>query len=165
MVLRRSPQRKRLHVRSKIMETQVHTGSEVTPDPAVSVPDSIVDGTRVPILQRSRRVALSLVLSPKIFVTWEELAKVTVLTMMSSYVNEKSMLEVAPSVIDKQLAGPITPLNEDAFLVSLASRDEVKEACKLGTFSTATKDGPCTMHLAAWSAELGANGRASGEHH
>lgn len=160
VVLRRSPQRKRLHVRSKIMEAKAHTGSGVRPD---IVPIKQVDGSNVQIPQRPRRVVLSLVLSLEINVTRDELAKVAVLTVVSGYVNVHSVLEVAPTLINRQLAGPITPLNEDAFLVPLASRDEVKEVCKLGTFSVATKDGPCTLRLAPWTTELGADGRASGE--
>lgn len=97
--------------------------------------------------------------------TREELGKVAILSVVFGYVNEASVLEVAPSIINKQLAGPLTPLNEDSFLVPLVSRKEVKEVYKLGAFSATTKDGPCTLQLAPWSAESGADGRASGEGH
>lgn len=44
--------------------------------------------------------------------------------MISGYVNEASVLDIALSIINKQLAGPLTPLNEDySFLVPLANRE------------------------------------------
>lgn len=85
------------------------------------------------------------------------------LTLVDGAVNEASIIEMAPSIVNKPLAGPITPLNETAFLVPLASREEMKEVCKLGSFKVITKDGPCTMTMAPWSAEIEADGRASGE--
>lgn len=43
------------------------------------------------------------------------------------------------------------------------SREKVKEVCKMGSFQVETKDGPYTLNLALWLAELGVNGRASGK--
>lgn len=66
-------------------------------------------------------------------------------------------------MINKQLAGPITLVNEYTFLVPFASREEVKEVCKLGNFDVSMKDDPYDLKIAQWLAELGANGKASGE--
>lgn len=104
-------------------------------------------------------------MSPEITATLEELGRVVILSLVSDFVNEASILDIAPSLINTSLAGPITPLNECSYLEPLASRSEVKEVCKLGTFKATTKDGPCMLKLAPWSAELGAEGRASGEDH
>lgn len=79
-----------------------------------------------------------------------------ILSIVEGDVNESSVLEVAPALINWTLAGPITPLNEYNFMVPLKSRAEVKEICKLGTFKALTKDSICSLHLAPWSAELGA---------
>lgn len=70
---------------------------------------------------------------------------------------------MAPSVINKSLAGLITLLNEVAFLILLACREDVKEVYKLGSFKVATKDGPCTLKISPWLAEIVAEGKASGE--
>lgn len=67
-------------------------------------------------------------------------------------------LTVIPSIINRDLAGPITPLNDCDLLVPLANRDEGKELCKLGSFKGETKDSPCVLKLAPWSAELGTIG-------
>lgn len=107
------------------------------------------------------RASLSLSLASEIESLRDELAKVAVLTLVEGYVNEASLLEVAPTIINKSLAGPITPFNDCAFLVPLSSREEVKEVCGLGS-KVATKDGPCMVNLSPWSAEISADGRASG---
>lgn len=86
-----------------------------------------------------------------------------VLSIVDGHVNESSVLEVAPALINRQLASPITPMNECHFLVLLASREEVKEVCKLGTFKALTKDNICSLLLAPWSAEIGAEGTASSD--
>lgn len=65
---------------------------------------------------------------------------------MEGFVNEASILEVDPSIINK-----------------LKSREEVKEVSNLGAFKVGTKDGLCTLKLAPWSAEIGADGWGSGE--
>lgn len=109
------------------------------------------------------KASISLSLSPEIAKVREDLARVAVLTIVDGYVNESSVLEVTPTVLNCTLVGPITPLNECSFLVPLGSRDEVKTVYKLGSFKVATKDGPCTLNIAPWSANLGADGRASGE--
>lgn len=49
------------------------------------------------------------------------------------------------------------------FLVPLKNREEVKEVCKLGQFKAATKDGPYTLKLSPWFAEIRTEGRASRE--
>lgn len=83
--------------------------------------------------------------------------------MVDGYVNESSVMEIVPLVVNTKLAGPITPITENSFLLPFANREEVREVAKLGTFKVSTKDGPCTLNLAYWSAELGAVGKATGE--
>lgn len=73
------------------------------------------------------------------------------------------MLVVLPSIFNRELAGPVTPLNDCHFLLPMGSREEMKELCQLGTFLAVTKDGPCVLNLSPWSAELGATGRALGD--
>lgn len=80
-----------------------------------------------------------------------------VLSLVSCFINEASVMEIAPSVVNKSLARPITTLNEGMFLVSLASKEKVKEVCKLVTFKASTKDDSCTLKLASWSTKLGAD--------
>lgn len=79
------------------------------------------------------------------------------LSLKDGSVNDSSILDIIPSIIDRKLAGLVTPLNELDFLVSLASREEVKQVCKMGTFRDLIKDGSCSLKLAPWSAELGAS--------
>lgn len=56
------------------------------------------------------------------------------LSLIDGFVNDSSILEVAPSIFNIPFAKPITQLNECAFLVPLKSREEVTEVCKMGTF-------------------------------
>lgn len=107
-------------------------------------------------------MAVSLPVLPEVATTREELEKVAILSIVDGAVNESSVMDVVPAVLNIQLAGPITPFNECDFVVPLKSRAEVKEICKMGTFKASTKDGVCSLRLAPWSAELGAEGRASG---
>lgn len=117
--------------------------------------ETVLPGTiRVPKLQsvaeisipgrksQPHHVALSLPLSPEVSDICEELVKVTVLSLMNSFVNESSILEVMPSIINLALLRPITPLNNCMFLVPWTNREEVKEVCKLGQFKVVTKDDP-----------------------
>lgn len=80
--------------------------------------------------------------------TREDFDKVAILSIIEGVVNEPSMLEVGPALINRPLAGPITPLNKYNFVVPLKIRTEVKEICKLGTFKASTKDGICSLRLA-----------------
>lgn len=73
-----------------------------------------------------------------------------ILPIVAGFINESSMLEVAPSQVNKQLAGSITPVNECTFMVPLASKKNVKEVSKLGTFKVLIKDGPCSLKIAPW---------------
>lgn len=91
------------------------------------------------------------------------MAKVAVLSIVEGFVNEDSVLEVIPSVVNTKLAGPITPITKNSFLLPFANREEVCDMVKLGTFKVKTKDGPCSLKLAYWSAEFGAIGRVTGE--
>lgn len=58
------------------------------------------------------------------------------------------MLEVIPSVLTVEMAGPIVLLNETSFLIPFENWNEVREVVKLGTFDIMTKDGKCTVDLA-----------------
>lgn len=71
--------------------------------------------------------------------------------------------EVLPSVINHALAGLLTPLNDNTYLVPMSSKADVKEACKLDEAKLSTKDGICSARFAPWSAELGVVNRAFGE--
>lgn len=73
------------------------------------------------------------------------MANVAIFSVVDGYVNDNSVLEVAPALINLPLAGPITLVNECTFLVLLASRAEVREVCKLGTLKALMKDGICSL--------------------
>lgn len=90
---------------------------------------------------------ISLPLSPEIEVSWDELAEVAILSIIEGTVKETSVLVIAPSIINAQLARPITLMNECHFLVPLASREKVKVACKVGSFKAMTKAAPA---LSRW---------------
>lgn len=113
-------------------------------------------------LSRVSKASLSLSLMPELAELRDELAKVAVLSLVEGVANESHLLEVVPSIINRNLTGPITPLNDCNFLLPLASREEVKALYKLGSFTARTKDGPCGLKIASWSAELGAVDRTSG---
>lgn len=66
--------------------------------------------------------SLSLPLIPEIAAVREELALVVVVTILSGYVSDAGLVEVLPTVINRSLARPLTPLNDNMYLVSLASR-------------------------------------------
>lgn len=168
-----SPHRKRLHVRSKhvtssdqqvgprddsVRSRRVSMDEQPCATRVKAVPEVVTSSSPRPIC-----VDLSLSLTLKISELREKPAKVVVLTLMEGFVNKASIVEVAPSIINKPLAGPITPLNEIALLFLLASREDVKEVCKIGSFKVVTKDGPYTMKISPWSAEIRADDRASGE--
>lgn len=104
--------------------------------------------------QQRTHASRLLSLKPEIVSIRENLAKVAVLTLVEGFINESNFLKVALSIINKTLAGPILPLNEDSFLILLACREEVKDVCKIGSFKVATKDGPCTLKLPPWSAAI-----------
>lgn len=113
-------------------------------------------------LGRFSRSSLSIPLTPEIEKVRDDLASVAVLSLEQGHVNDSTLMEVAPSILNRTLAGPITPLTDCSFLVPLANREEVRDVCKLGNFTIVIKDGPCTLKLAPWSAEIGAVGRTSG---
>lgn len=107
-VVKQSPQGKRYHVRSKKMSSNLpeQVGLEL---------QRIEPGSRSHHTLLSGRVLISLLLSPEVSTTREELAKVAILSIVDGHVNDSSVLEVAPALINVQLAGPITPLNECTF--------------------------------------------------
>lgn len=108
--------------------------------------------------QQLSRASLSIPLYPEAMELREDLAKVAVLSLEEGFVNESNLLALIPSVINKELAGHIMPVNKCNFLLPLKSRDEVKDLYKLGNFTVMTKGGPCKVMLSSWSAELGAVG-------
>ncbi|KAH7659259.1 Zinc finger CCHC-type protein [Dioscorea alata] len=154
-VLRRSPRKPRVHVRTK--RELPHAVGLAKDGASVQVSDG--QNQRVPAINH---VSLSLSLSPEISTVREELAKVVIVSVELGFVNESSVVEVIPSIINQPLAGPLTPINEFTFLAPLPSRADVKEICKMGTCAAMTKDGQCSLKFAPWSVELGADGRASG---
>lgn len=82
--------------------------------------------------------------------------------VISGFVNEKSMLEVISSIVNCSIANSITSVNDYTFLVSLASKAEVKEVCKMDTMKISTKDREYMLKAAPWTAELGADGKVTG---
>lgn len=125
--MRCSPRRNRLHVRSKRRvltgKQEVHRES-VSSDPEggqkfqVGVENQALGRKLAP-----QRVAMSIPLSPEVSDIREELAKLAILTHVDGCVNESSILEVAPAIINHALSGPITPLNDRMFLVPLKNRE------------------------------------------
>lgn len=73
------------------------------------------------------RTTLSLSLSPKMAELRDELSKVVVLSHVARFVNDSSIINIIPSILNIPLAGPITPLNDFSLLLPLKSRKEVKE--------------------------------------
>lgn len=161
---RRSLRRRRLHVRSKLARSKADSpglGKNVEDNlDGVSVTQKVQSGGTK---QVGNHASLSLSLSLESYELREELAKVTVLSLVRGNVNEGSVLEVKPSVIATKIAGPIVPLNESSFLIPFENRNKMREVVKLGTFDVMIKDGKCTVNLAHWMAELGALGRADGD--
>lgn len=156
MEVRRSPKRKRLHVRSKhqtVVEDQnlLKSPSETAPPPLG------------PSLLMPPWSTLSLPLTPEITAVREELALVVVVTIISGYVTDLALDEVLPSIINRSLAGPLTPVNDNTYLVPLSCRADVKEVSKMEVMQFSTKDGVCSAKFAPWTVELGAVERASGE--
>lgn len=105
-----SPRRKRLHVRSKKL-----TSNNL---PALPREEPIQVNVATTNHQPSR-LSLSLSHTPEIEKIREDLAKVVILTFIEGFVNGSSILEVAPTIINRSLAGPITPLNECSFSCSI----------------------------------------------
>lgn len=116
--LKRSPHSKRLQVHSKRM-SEVSLVQLVVDQPMVE--------TTVPQKSKLSRAAISIPLSSKIASNREELSKVAILSIVTGFVNVKSILELAHSLINHPLAGLITLMNDCHFLVPLASREVVKE--------------------------------------
>ncbi|KAH7690551.1 Zinc finger CCHC-type protein [Dioscorea alata] len=152
--LRRSPHRRKLHVHTK-RKSNVESSPVKPPPLKVAAPPTEH--------LKPTRTAISLPLHPETSSLRDELAKVAVVGLTEGFVNEASILEIIPSIINKDIVGPITPINECNYIIPLSSRAEVKEIAKLGSVRAATKDGPCVLSFSHWSAELGAEGKASGE--
>lgn len=148
---RKSPHRWKLHIRSIRMD-KIPT-SPVKPDSIRRNSEFVASQTH-----SSFRPALSIALTLDSEKLREELARVAVLSLVEGVVNESNLLAVLPSILNKELAGPITPLNDCFFLLPVKSREEVKELYKLGSFVASRK-----LSILPWSAELGAARRASGD--
>lgn len=119
----------------------------VKEDAHVSVPVLNPTLTSI-ILGPVRCMSVSLSLWPEVSKLRDDLAKVAVVSILDGAMNEKSVLEVLPSIINIPLVGPITPMNDCSFLVPLSSRDQVKEVCKLDVMKVVTKDGLCSLKVA-----------------
>lgn len=92
----RSPNRKRLHVRSKKLSSKEDGGDQCKGSRLAQVP------LKSPVVQemgRTSRASLSISLTPEIEKLRVELAKVAVLSLVEGHVNETSVLEVAPTII------------------------------------------------------------------
>lgn len=134
---RRSPHRRKLHIRSKRMDKYADSSTQ----PVVSDLRTVSEASLV----HSRPwPSLSIALSPESEKLRKELARVAVLTLTQGFVNEVNLLAVIPSIINKKLASPATPLNDCTFLLPMESREEFKDLCKLGS---ETKNGPCILNI------------------
>lgn len=131
---RRSPKRKRMHVRSK-------RSSELDDQKLKVSPTLIAPPPPGPCLQIPAWSFLSLLLTSEIATVREELSLVVVVTIISKYVMDSAMDEVLPSVINHCLAGPLTPLHDNTYLIPLSSHADVKKFSKMEVAKFATKDG------------------------
>lgn len=73
---------------------------------------------------------------------------------------DATLNEVIPYVINRTLAGPLIPLNDNMYLVPLTSRAEVKDVCKLDEVSFSKKGWDlrgetCSLVGGAWGSEPG----------
>lgn len=170
MEMRRSPRRRRVYVRSKqsglvgeppALELDGKGSLEARLSPQVS--QGVVMDLGAVKRMLPNRTSLSLSLSPEIYDLRKELAKVAILSIVGGTVNEASVLEVIPSIINAKIAGLIMPLNGTFFLVPFSSKEEVREVVKLGKFDAVTKDGLCMLNLAHWTEEIGAEDHAADE--
>ena len=91
----------------------------------------------------------------------DNLELVAVLYTVSNQISIQVLEEVMPSVLNTKIVGLITPLNDSAFVIPLASIEEVKEVCKLGEVDLSSKQGACHLSITPWLAEIGTMGRAS----
>lgn len=71
--------------------------------------------------------------------------KVSVISIVSNFVNKNSVLEIIPTIVNVPIAKPIMPINDCTFLVLLVSREEVKQVCKVDVMKVSTKDGGCRL--------------------
>lgn len=78
-------------------------------------------------------------------------------SVVSGFINESSVIEVIPS-----LAEPITPLNDNNFLVPVVTLEEVKALFKVESTKVVTIEGICPLKLSPWMTELGVDGKATG---
>ncbi|XP_039138075.1 uncharacterized protein LOC120275526 [Dioscorea cayenensis subsp. rotundata] len=167
---RRSPRRRKVHVRSKLSGGKGGVPERERVDGRLPEKVSrtqergeggMTEGERTRL--KVNCASLSLSISPESYELREELAKVAVLSLVGGNVNEGSVLEILPSILNTKMAGPAVPLNENSFLLPFENRDVVREVVKLGSFDAMTRDGKCRLNLAHWTAELGTSGRADGE--
>lgn len=142
-----------MHVRSKLVgKKDVHTGAdrvEVRHSEVELRTQAVKAGGSLPAVSHRPKItsaSLSISFTPKSYELREELAKIAVLSVVSGYVNEGSVLDVIPSILSTKLAGPPVPLNEAAFLLPFENRNKVREVVKLGTFDAMTKDGKCKLN-------------------
>lgn len=77
-------------------------------------------------------------------------------------ISEKVLIDAIPTNLNAPLMGPITSVNDDVYLLPMASKEKVKMVSSLGVFELFSKKGLCSMSISPWSADLNALGRASG---
>lgn len=94
VVSRRSPPRKKVHVRSKRVGVQ----AALQDVPVIGGAGATCDVQRSPQISRA---SLSIPLPPESAELREALAKVAVLSLENGYVNESNLLAVMPSIINK----------------------------------------------------------------
>lgn len=152
---RRSPRRKKIRVRPRVSTEADKLSSEQRLKPQVSASDST--GHSQPTYAK-----ISIPVPPEASSLRDELESVGILSLRTGQISESVLQDVIPSVLNVPLSGPLTPINDDVYLIPLATKEEVKAACLLGVFELSSKQGLCSMSISPWTAELGALGKASG---
>lgn len=107
-------------------------------------------------------VKLSIPILPEASDIRNNLEIVGILSIRKGQISEGVFFDAIPSVLNFPLSGPITLVNDDVFLLSMASKEEVKATCNLGTFKLSSKQGLCSLSISPWTIELGALGKVSG---
>lgn len=72
------------------------------------------------------KVQLSISIPPEVAGIREDLESIGVLSLRAGQISEKVLEEAIPSILNASFIGPITPINDDAYLLPMASLEEVK---------------------------------------
>ncbi|KAH7689328.1 Zinc finger CCHC-type protein [Dioscorea alata] len=152
---RGSPHRKKNRLRPRMSPEK---GGSVS----LSLPNS--QGSNSEVLGRpsSSQAKLSIPIPREAEEIRDNLEMVAILSLRSGQISENVLAEAIPNILNIPLKGPITPVNDDNYIIPLGSKDEVKMACSLGVFELSSKQGLCSMSISPWSADFGTLGRASG---